>query len=66
MGQTRADVVEEVRPRKHNYVGSEERTVVRRAVLARMEVSDFFTVKSCRCQTAHLGERRAVWNRGLD
>ena len=66
VGQTRADVVKEVRPRKHNYVGSEERTVVRRAVLARTEVSDFCVVKSCWFRTAHLGERRAVWNRGLD
>jgi len=52
--QTHADMVKEVRPQKHNYVCSKERTVVRRAVLTRTEVrlssSHFCTV----------GERRAV------
>jgi len=60
--QTHADVVEEVRSRKHNYVCSEERTVVHCAVLTQMEVSDFCTVKSYRCRTAHLGKQRVVWN----
>ena len=31
--QTHTDVVEEVRPRKHEYVCSEERAVMRHAVL---------------------------------
>ena len=35
--QARADVVKEVRPQKHTYVCSEERSVVRCAVLTRMK-----------------------------
>ena len=36
--QTHADVVKEVRSQKHNYVCSEERTLVHRGVLTRMEL----------------------------
>jgi len=53
-------MLEEVRPRKHNYVCSEEKLSC--AVLTQTEVIDFYTMKRCRCQTAHLGEQRAVWN----
>ena len=63
---THTDVVKEVWPRKHNYVCSEERTVMYCAVLLTMNgsesSSDFCAMKSCRCQIAHVGERRAVWN----
>ena len=44
--------IKEVRRPKHNYVCSKERTVVRRAVLTRMEVrapSTSCTTKCCRC-----------------
>ena len=50
----------------HKYVYSKERTVVCRAVLLNTNESessaDFCTVKSCKCGTAHIGERRDVWN----
>jgi len=59
MCQTCADVVEEARPRKHTYVCSKERTVMRCAVLTRMEVS-------CRCQIAPLGAGGLSVISGLD
>jgi len=58
--QTHNDVVKEVRPQKHNYVCSDEKTVMRRAVLTRSESSsNFCTVKSCSSGA------RMDWNIGI-
>jgi len=53
--------------RRWDYRSITKRTVVRRAVLLKANSnensSDFCVVKSCRCWTAHVSERRGVWNR---
>ena len=54
--QTHADMVKEVRPQKHNYVSSKERTVV----CCTESSSNLCTMKSCRCRTADIVERGAV------
>ena len=54
--QTRADMVKQVRPQKHNYVCSKERTVV----CCTESSSDLCTMKSCRCRTADIVEWGAV------
>ena len=62
--QTHTDMVEEVRPRKHNYVCSEERTIVRRQCCDNTKGSEQLLhheelqVPDCPC----IGELRAVWN----
>jgi len=56
---THAVVVKEVRSLKHTYVGSEGKTVIRRAVLIQTEVRTRRTSapwESCRCRAPHIGE----------
>ena len=57
-------MVKEVRLQKHTYVCSKGRTVMCRTVLMHANGSensvDLCTMKICRCQTAHVGERGEV------